>query len=48
MLAYYNSNFPRTVIFARFNIFKKIFDFFENIMSTIEEKEETLKNGLFY
>ena len=38
---------PWTVIFARFIIFKKIFDFFENVMSKSEE-EETPKNGLFY
>ena len=38
-----------TVIFARFNIFKKIFGFFENLMSKREEEAETpKKNGLFY
>ena len=40
---------PWTVIFAKFKIFKKVFDFFENIMSKGEEEEETpKKNGLFY
>ena len=40
---------PWTVIFARFNIFKKIFGFFENLMSKREEEAETpKKNGLFY
>ena len=40
---------PWTVIFARFNIFKKIFGFFENLMSKREEEVETpKKNGLFY
>ena len=40
---------PWTVIFARFNICKKIFDFFENIMSKRGEDEDSpKKNGLFY
>ena len=37
-----------TVIFAKFKIFKKVFDFFENIMSKGEEEETPKKNGLFY
>ena len=40
---------PWTVIFERFNALRKIFDFFENIMSKRGEDEETpKKNGLFY
>ena len=40
---------PWTVILARFNIFKKIYDFFEILMSKREGEEETSKkNGLFY
>ena len=39
---------PWTVIFAKFKIFKKVFDIFENIMSKGEEEETPKKNGLFY
>ena len=39
---------PWTVIFARFNIFKKIFGFFENLMSKREEEEETPKKMAYF
>ena len=38
---------PWTVIFARFNIFKKIFGFFENLMSKREEEETPKKMAYF-
>ena len=38
---------PWTVIFAKFKIFKKVFDFFENIMSKGEEEETPKKMAYF-
>ena len=39
---------PWTVIFERFNICKKIFDFFENIMSKIGEDEDSPKKIVYF
>ena len=39
---------PWTVIFERFNALRKIFDFFENIMSKRGEDEETPKKMVYF
>ena len=41
--------FPWIIIGGKFNIFQKIFQFFENIMEQKKDEQETpKKNGIFY
>ena len=41
--------FPWIIIVGKFNIFQKIFQFFENMMEQKKDEQETpKKNGIFY